>query len=698
MKKLEQGACRETCNGALGNSVIHILDGGRRAVAAIALGVLVAGFPTTDVNAATWTGTSALNSNAGTDAGDDFTPSLANDRLGNWIAVWSSYDSLGGTIGTDSDILFAKSTDNGATWSTPSPVNSNAAASDADDYTPVVASDGQGHWICVWWSFSDLGPNAGVAPTVLYATSADNGSTWSAVASINSSAADAGTEEHPTVASDGQGGWIAAWGAGNSLGGSIGLDSDILYARSSDNGTTWSPIAALNSTAGSDSREDGVPSLSSDGQGNWVATWQTTDFTDGVDTDVMVAKSADGGLTWSAAIPLAAGASTDDTLCTVATDGQGVWIAAWWSDDDLYGPPGAAARILRATSFDNGSTWSVPAVLGDQADLDPDLNDPKPVLANDGQGNWIAAWASGDDLGGTVGTDFDILHATSSDNGVTWTSPLPLNGNASTDSDNDFGPAVATDGQGNWVATWFSFDSLVGTIGTDSDVLRATAVFPSVVVNPCDTLDCDDGVACTVDGCDENTGTCLPHSVGPQPTGVCRETAKAHAVQITNKSVDSGDKLKWRWSGGEETTALDYGDPSDTTGYTVCVFDETADIPVLATKLTIPPGGEWESQPGAPDPVQSWNYRNKTGVGSDGVSTVTMKVGAAGQASIAVKATGENFPTPSPVSASKFFHQDSSVVVQLESTAGQCWVSRLDTNVKNVPTGFKTKQKVLVTQ
>ena len=55
-----------------------------------------------------------LNTNAATDSGgEDWFPQVASDGAGNWVAVWYSGDSLGGTIGTDNDILVARSSDDG---------------------------------------------------------------------------------------------------------------------------------------------------------------------------------------------------------------------------------------------------------------------------------------------------------------------------------------------------------------------------------------------------------------------------------------------------------------------------------------------------------------------------------------------------------------------------------------------------------
>ncbi|MCH7721501.1 MAG: exo-alpha-sialidase, partial [Planctomycetes bacterium] len=69
-----------------------------------------------------------LNTNAASDSGGDMQPQLTTDGQGNWVAVWDSYDDLGGTIGTDFDILVSRSTDNAATWTDPAPLNTNAAS------------------------------------------------------------------------------------------------------------------------------------------------------------------------------------------------------------------------------------------------------------------------------------------------------------------------------------------------------------------------------------------------------------------------------------------------------------------------------------------------------------------------------------------------------------------------------------------
>src|SRR5690606_17989992 len=161
------------------------------------------------------------NTNAATDSGDDRFAAIATDASGNWVVVWESTDDLGGTIGTDRDILVAGSADNGTTWTAPAVLNSNAATDAADDSTPRT-------------------------PAVAAALR-------DALAVFNSNAAtDAGDDRFARIATDAAGTWVVVWMSEDSLGGTIGTDFDVLYAVSTDDGATWTAPAALNSNAATD--------------------------------------------------------------------------------------------------------------------------------------------------------------------------------------------------------------------------------------------------------------------------------------------------------------------------------------------------------------------------------------------------------------------------------------------------------------
>ena len=130
------------------------------------------------VTAQGWAGqvVTYLNANANLDSGLDAVPHLATNGQGRWIAVWHSNENLGGTYGTDEDIFFATSSDNGANWSGVDIVNHEDGATDSDpDSTPSVMWVGGTKWICIW-SSGVLGDPSHF--DIKVATSLDDGASW----------------------------------------------------------------------------------------------------------------------------------------------------------------------------------------------------------------------------------------------------------------------------------------------------------------------------------------------------------------------------------------------------------------------------------------------------------------------------------------------------------------------------------------
>jgi hypothetical protein len=430
------------------------------------------------------TAPAALNTNAATDSGGDAFSQVTTDGLGNWVAVWESDEDLGGTIGGDLDILVSRSADDGLSWSAPQALNTNAVSDMGSDYDVRVTTDGSGNWVAVWYSSEVLGGTIGADYDILVSRSADNGVTWNTPQALNANAAtDIGGDAYPQVTTDNLGNWVAAWESENDLGGTIGTDWDILVSRSADNGLSWSAPQALNTNATTDSGSDYDVQVTTNGTGNWVAVWYSAENiggTIGTDWDILVSRSADNGLGWSAPQALNANAASDsgnDRYPQVTTDWWGNWVVVWHSDDDLGGSIGTDLDILVSRSADNGATWGAPQPLNSNAGADHG-SDEMARLTTDGTGTWVAVWRSADDLGGTIGWDNDILVARSGDNGTTWSAPQALNANAASDSGEDNWPQLTTDALGNWVAVWHSDDGLGGTIGSDPDILVARFALP----------------------------------------------------------------------------------------------------------------------------------------------------------------------------------------------------------------------------
>ena len=442
-------------------------------LAVLAVAVLAGG----GTPAYAWSYPAALNSNAATDSGNDWDPQVTTDGAGNWVAVWVGSDDLGGTIDTDRDILVARSTDNGGTWTAPAALNTNAATDSGDDYLPQVTTDGVGNWVAVWDSSENLSGSIGEELDILVSRSTDNGASWTPPAALNSNAAtDGGYDQHPQVTTDGSGNWVAVWGSNDTLGSTIENDWDILVARSTDNGATWTAPAALNTNADTDSGWDTRPQVTTDGGGNWVAAWESNENLAGgigEDFDILVARSTDNGASWTYPAALHTNAPTTwgaDSFPQVTTDGGGNWVAVWQSGDSLGGSIGEDYDILVSRSTDNGASWTDASALNTNAASDS-IPDNFPQMTTNGTGYWRAVWKS-------ALADQDISESHSTDNGDTWTAPALLNSNGSTDSGNDDHPQVTTDGGGNWVAVWSSNDTLGGPLWLDGDILYATEYIP----------------------------------------------------------------------------------------------------------------------------------------------------------------------------------------------------------------------------
>jgi hypothetical protein len=271
----------------------------------------------------------------GDDAGGwDSDVRLATDGAGTWIAVWDSSNDLDGTIGSDLDILFARSEDDAQTWTAPAPINTDAATDQVawdgsdTDARPTIATDGNGNWIVAWIQHGPPSPGF----PLLVSRSVNDGRDWSDPLDVF---ATVGAYLYPGLASDGCGSWLLGWGTWMNTSGDV-----IVASRSTDAGATWTDPSTIDAVWP-------IPhfvgtTLATDRRGNWVAAWTEV----GADDELRAAHSADTGETWTDSLLL-------DTSATcvpqVATDGTGRWLAVWnartGSDFDVFASSAALPPI-----------------------------------------------------------------------------------------------------------------------------------------------------------------------------------------------------------------------------------------------------------------------------------------------------------------------------------------------------------------
>jgi cysteine-rich repeat protein len=146
----------------------------------------------------------------------------------------------------------------------------------------------------------------------------------------------------------------------------------------------------------------------------------------------------------------------------------------------------------------------------------------------------------------------------------------------------------------------------------------------------------NDGTLCTIDECD-GAGTC-----GHAPPSTCKQALKS-VIVIKDKTPDSKDKLVWKWLKGEATTQAEFGTPTTSTNYSLCLYTGTTNT--FLAQLNVPFGAPplWK-----PIGTKGFKYKDKN-LASDGVSKVILKGNLnAGKSKTLVKGKGNNLPTLTP--------------------------------------------------
>ncbi|HYC55702.1 MAG TPA: sialidase family protein [Candidatus Binatia bacterium] len=383
-------------------------------------------------------GPAPLSNLAGTDNPDtefDSTriPSVTGDGRGNWVAVWEGVERRD-LFGHDSEIYVVTSSDNGNSWTTPLTVNNDAATdtiTDGGDSSPLIVTDRGGTWVVVW--------RRGLPRT---ARSVDNGNTWSTPVLVD------GAFGHCSLATDGGAVWLVASDSGS---------GQALLSRSTDDGQSWSAVPGFASGDPTNFYDDRNPALATDGNGNWVVIWLRG-------LAVVASSSSDNGLTWTSPTQVGLVGIWNSLTQQLATDGNGRWVAIW---ETL---PSWSVELTFAVSTDNGATWTpqrflLPNALEQGNDLDASLE-----VSSDG--TFYVGFFH--EHGGLSGKDPDVFFARSVDGGMNWTTPAAINLLGGSDgAAEDYSQRLGYDGAKDWVAVWTSTNDLGGTIGTDRDVLFA---------------------------------------------------------------------------------------------------------------------------------------------------------------------------------------------------------------------------------
>jgi cysteine-rich repeat protein len=175
--------------------------------------------------------------------------------------------------------------------------------------------------------------------------------------------------------------------------------------------------------------------------------------------------------------------------------------------------------------------------------------------------------------------------------------------------------------------------------------------------------ECDDHNRAAGDGC---SAYCRSEACSWIPQPACRSsvTPGQSQLQIADAAYpnDRKDQLKWKWNKGAATTLAELGDPSTTTSYVLCVYDNSQ----LVMSRAAPAGGDCGGKPCWRPSAKKVQYSDRL-LTPSGIQKLTLSPGGIGKAKIALQARGQNLQSPSLPFA-------GPVTVQLVATdTGLCW-------------------------
>jgi len=320
-------------------------------------------------------------------AADFFTTSPFRDNV---YVAWRELNA--------EDLLFSRSTDNGATYSAPTAIANAGGFNTISAADPEVGPNGElyiGHW-------RGNSNAAGTSGQIEVVKSTDGGVTFGAPVLISAAQGTAGQDatllEHNAggqqnlpnqtfkVVSRTQldieadpwrpGNVYAVW-ATDPDGTTAGDGADVMYSRSTDGGVTWSTPIVLNDDGGTLSQF--MPSVGVDEAGNVTVIWYDERLSDDVtdpDLAIFANVSFDGGVTFSPDFqipdsdfdPDSGGANTfiGDYIQVAAADGIG--YASW-----VQTSGGGTNQIMVATyalaaafpdQFEPNNTLATATILG----------------------------------------------------------------------------------------------------------------------------------------------------------------------------------------------------------------------------------------------------------------------------------------------------------------------------------------------
>jgi hypothetical protein len=318
-----------------------------------------------------------LTTNLSNNTGESTNPQITAFRNNVYVA-WEDTSQGGNT-----DILFTKSTDNGATFGNVTNLSNNTGEST----NPQIFASGSNVYVA--WEDSTLKKS-----DILFTKSGNNGATFGNLTTNLSNKT--GESTNPQIFASGSNVYVA-W-EDTSQGG----NTDILFTKSGNNGATFGNLTTNLSNNNGESKNPQIAAF----RNNVYVAWEDYPLVNSINNQILFARSIDNGMKFENTIRLSnnTGESTNPQIAAFRNN---VYVA--WEDTS----PDGTSDILYTRSPNNGATFGnlikVNAIAGQPLPGQP-LN---PQIFASGS-NVYVSWTNHN---ATTGNDV-VLFARSSNNGI----------------------------------------------------------------------------------------------------------------------------------------------------------------------------------------------------------------------------------------------------------------------------------------
>lgn len=421
----------------------------------------------------TVTGTNAPDLSVNTK--DAWHPKIVTDATGQYVyALWFRSDNSTNcwTVQT------AKSTDRGVTWSNPDSTTGNGVSDlsnrSKNAWNAQIATSVANKYVYAIWQRYDDSTNK---YTIQLVKSSDYGVSWVNPTTVTGNATpdlsnNTKNASNPQIATDATGQYVyAIWNREHNT----TNNSVIQVVISSDYGVSWTNPTTVTGSATPDlsinTKFSNKPEIATDATGQYVyAIWHIYDSTT-LKYGVQCAISSDYGVSWSNPTTVTGNSAanlTDNTNnvmnSQIITEDSGRYVYVIWQ---IYVTASEKYIVQTVKSSDYGVSWEKPTTV--TGNTIPDLS----VRTKDAYYPQIATSANGQYVYGIWNRKDNetnkntIQIAKSSNNGVSWTNPTTVTGNATPDLSNNTQNAnysqIATDATGQYIyAIWDRIDNNTG--------------------------------------------------------------------------------------------------------------------------------------------------------------------------------------------------------------------------------------------